>query len=414
MRSNTNAAEVLRLLFIIPLLFCSKAHAQSIFTDSFESGLLRPLYFIAAWQDDQADANETQIMARGSEGLFTDITVNEYFPGVQNTPAVAVAADGSFVVAWEEDGDGNGLFQVWARGFHADGSERFSRITVNSVGAGQQRHPDIAMAPNGDFVVVWEDDPDNNGLYNILGRGFYANGTERFPDKSVALTGLGSELDPAIGMAENGSFVVTWADDQDYNGFFQVKARGFHANGTDRFAAFTVNTAGAGQQLQPDIAVAPNGDFVVAWADDQDANWFYQVMARGFFANGTERFSDITLNGTGTANQYRPAVGIAADGSFAAAWADQDYRIMARQFDAGGNPQYGDKVLNDNGLQIQNRPVIDLTDDGEFVVLWDQLEADGRFTLRGRRLDTQGGMGTEFSATGASSGDQVSAAVAVR
>ncbi|HMB59094.1 MAG TPA: hypothetical protein VKN35_04195, partial [Xanthomonadales bacterium] len=210
---------------------------------------------------------------------------------MQNSPAVAVAANGSFVVAWEEDGDGNGLFQVWARGFHADGSERFSRITVNSVSAGQQRHPDIAMAPNGEFVVVWEDDPDNNGLYNILGRGFNANGTERFPDKTVARTGPGSELDPAIGMADDGSFVVTWADDTDYNGVFQVMARGFHANGTDRFSAFTVNTAGAFQQLQPDIAVAPNGDFVVAWADDQDANWFYQVLARGFFANGTERFS---------------------------------------------------------------------------------------------------------------------------
>ncbi|HMB59095.1 MAG TPA: hypothetical protein VKN35_04200 [Xanthomonadales bacterium] len=76
MRYKTYAAGLLRPLLFIPLLFSSTIHAQSIFTDSFESGLLRPLYFIAAWQDDQADANETQIVARGSEGLFTDITVN--------------------------------------------------------------------------------------------------------------------------------------------------------------------------------------------------------------------------------------------------------------------------------------------------------------------------------------------------
>ena len=321
------------------------AHAQLIFSDGYETGLLSSLHYVVAWQNDQSDANATQIKARGFEGRFPELTANAYFPGTQINPAVAIAADGSFVVAWQEDGDGNGLFQVWARGFHADGSERFPPITVNSVSAGQQKNPDIAMSPNGDFVVVWEDDQDGNGLSNILGRGFYANGTQRFSDRDVAYSGPGAERAPVVGMADDGSFVVAWSDDQDYNGFFQIAARGFNANGSQKFSARTVNTAGAGQQIQPDIAVAPNGDFVVAWADDQGNDWFFQVLARGFFANGSERFSDITLNQIGTASQYRPSVGILADGRFAAAWVDQDYRVSGRRFDTLGNPETGDIVL---------------------------------------------------------------------
>ena len=414
MRHNKSSTGAL-LLAVLSLVWVGGAtRAQMIFTDSFESGLLMPLYYITVWQDEQADGNQTQIKANGSASLFPDTTLNDLLPGVQNTPAVAVAADGSFVATWEDDTDGNGLFQVHARGFHADGSEHFARITVNVESAGQQRHPDIAMAPNGEFVVVWEDDPDGNGLYNIKGRGFHADGTERFSERTVALTGPGAELEPSIAMAEDSSFVVTWSDDQDYNGFYQVKARGFFANGSQRFAAITVNTAGAGQQVQPDITMAPNGDFVIAWADDQDSNWFFQVLARGFFANGSERFADITLNEVGTASQYRPVVGMAGDGSFAAVWVDQDYRIVARRFDAAGSPQSGDIVLNGNGLQLQNRPAVDITTAGEFVVLWDQLDPDGRFVLKGRRLSADGLSGPEFTATAAASGDQVHAAVAVR
>ena len=43
--------------------------------------------------------------------------------------------------------DGNGAYQIHARGFDAGGSERFARITVNSVSTGQQENPAVAVAP---------------------------------------------------------------------------------------------------------------------------------------------------------------------------------------------------------------------------------------------------------------------------
>ncbi len=52
--------------------------------------------------------------------------------------------DGKFVVVWEDDKDGNGYYQIYARGFNANGSQRFADMTVNSVASGQQRRPAIA------------------------------------------------------------------------------------------------------------------------------------------------------------------------------------------------------------------------------------------------------------------------------
>ncbi len=399
---------------LLTVLFSHSTYAQNIFRNSFDSGLSEPLYYVTTWQDDQDGNGFFDISARGSENTFSEITANVEPDGNQLNPVIAVAANGSFVVVWEDDVDNNDFFQIWAAGFNANGSQLFNRITVNSESAGQQKNPDIAMSPNGEFVVVWEDDKDENGRFNILGRGFNADGTARFSDRPMALTGSGASVDPSIAMADDGSFVVTWADDEDYNGFYQIKARGFQRNGDQRFSPVTVNSEGAGQQIQPDISLNSSGDYVIVWADDQDGNWFYEIKARGYFANGGEKFIDTTLNSVGTASQYRPTVGIADDGSFAAAWVDQDYRIVARQFDSAGDPVYTDVVLNESESKLQNRPTIGVNKQGGFVVLWNQLTDSGDFTLKGKRVDVQGNLGPQFSPDAAISGDQIAPSIGVR
>ena len=389
-------------------------YSQNIFRSSFESGLNEPLYYVTAWQDDQDDNGYFDISVLGSENTFPEINGNEEFAGNQLNPVIAVAANGDFVVVWEDDIDNNEFYQIWARGFNADGSVRFNRITVNSESAGQQLNPDIAMSPDGDFVVVWEDDKDGNGRYNILGRGFNADGTQRFSDREMALTGSGASVEPAIDMADDGSFVVTWADDLDYNGFYQIKARGFNRNGSEKFNPMTINTEGAGQQVQPDISMRSNGDFIIIWADDQDGNWFYEILAKGYLADGSERFSDKKLNAVGTASQYRPVVGLTENGSFAAAWVDQGHHIVARQFNAIGDPITDEIELNNDKFDLKNLPELGVNKQGSVVVLWNQQHPNGNYMLKGQRIDAEGNQGPQFNPSNATSGAQFSPSIGVR
>ena len=48
------------------------------------------------------------------------------------------------VVVWQDDKNENGVYQILGRGFYADGSQKFPDMTINKVGAGQQRKPDIS------------------------------------------------------------------------------------------------------------------------------------------------------------------------------------------------------------------------------------------------------------------------------
>jgi hypothetical protein len=109
-------------------------------------------------------------------------------------------------------------------------------------------------------------------------------------------------------MAENGDFVVVWQGQAETSG---IRARGFAADGSERFAEMTVNR-GLETGSKPDVAMAHNGDFVVVWKHDPVGDGDSDIYARGFAADGTERFAEIKTNaGPAPWNDFAPRVAIA-------------------------------------------------------------------------------------------------------
>jgi phosphoheptose isomerase len=244
-------------------------------------------------------------------------------------------AAGNFVVAWEDDQDDNGSYQVLARGFTAAGSQRIADFTVNQVSAGQQLNPAVAMSPSGSFVVAWEDDQDNNGYFQVFARGFTAAGAGRFGQLQVNTNAAGQHDKPAVAMDTSGNFMVAWEDDQDDNGYYQVYARGFNVSGAQRIGLFTVNTAGDGQQFAPTIGMDNAGNFAVAWEDDTDNNGSFQILGRTFNPTGVQRKADFTVNSDASGQQYVPAAAVDEQSRVVVSWQDDmdgdgDFLILAR------------------------------------------------------------------------------------
>ena len=355
--------------------------------------------FIVVWEDnsDGGDgAGMHDIMVRGfSAGgceHFADLVVNSNTAGQQQTPSVAMDQNGNFVVVWADDADENGIFQIRARGFNSNGTQRFADMTVNSVGAGQQLNPVVAMAPDGRFVVAWEDDVDYDENYQVFARGFNADGSERFADIGVNENLAGQHIEPAVDMDGTGRFVVTYQDDSDGNGTYQIHAVGFSADGSVRLPRFTVNTESAGQQIDPTLGMDAAGDFTVAWADDQDGNGTYQVLARGFEEDGSQRFADLTVNSQSAGQQLRPTLSMAPNGRFAVAWKDdQDsngvYQILARGFELDGSEWFADLTVNSDGDGDQLDPHAAVNNDGTLVVAWeDDMDSNGYWQILARGL----------------------------
>ena len=84
------------------------------------------------------------------------------------------------------------------------------------------------------------------------------------------------------------------------------------------FCAFQANQTGvleeAVKRLKsrgiPVIAMDESGSFCVAWQDDRQQNRQYDILARGFNADGTPRFADMTVNSAPGGRQTRPAIGM--------------------------------------------------------------------------------------------------------
>lgn len=352
--------------------------------------------FIAVWEDDSDSTDGSSnhdIFLRGFApgGCIgcSEFRVNIDGAGDQSSPAIAADASGNFVVAWEDDTDDNGVYQIHARGFYADGTERFSRITVNSVSAGQQRSPSIAMAPDGRFVVAWADDPDSNGNFQVLMRGFNADGTELFADKSVSDDITGVRKSPSVAMDSTGNFVVVWADDSDGNGSYQIHGRGFNHDGTSRFNRITVNQVADGQQIEPSVSMDSLGNFAVAWRDDAGSDGNYMIKARVFSTSGTQLVSGFDVSSSAGQHRY-PSVSMNAAGGFVITWADDEdgngqSEISAVRYNLDGSIAQARWTVNRVSNGEQTAPSVGYNSSGTIVFVWqDDMDGNGTYQIVGR------------------------------
>ena len=202
---------------------------------------------------------------------FADRNVDK-LEGVNHNPSVAMALDGTFVVAWDNTQNDNS--QVFAKGFKADGTDRYDKLTVNSVNNGTQRNPSVGMNErSGFFYVTYEDDADQNKAYRIKAAGYNAEGKRQVADIFISDQGEDA-VEPAMCIDQSDSAVFAWTARKLNNG--DIRFRVLNNNllaGTTRTAHRAVsnsNNHDAGVQDQPALGCTDNGKFVILWHDNED------------------------------------------------------------------------------------------------------------------------------------------------
>ena len=234
--------------------------------------------FVVVWHSFGQDGNNRGVFGQryDSSGApqGAEFQVNTYTPGYQQRPAVSADASGRFVVVWESaDQDGN-LTGVYGQRFDADGTRLGAEFRVNTYTFQDQRDPQVAHGPNGDFVVVWD-------RFGAIGLGIFAQrydaaGTPRGGEFQVNTATVTEQYRPAIAGDPAQGYVVVWTGvggpgDGSGRGVF---GRRLNAVGAPSGASFVVNSFTAGDQAQPAIAGGPNGGFVAVWESfNQDASF---------------------------------------------------------------------------------------------------------------------------------------------
>jgi hypothetical protein len=331
--------------------------------------------FVVVWQTfynspygNQFDIQAQRYDATGARaGGEVDVTAD---PVTQDHPSVGVAADGSFVVVWEDYGDGYG-YRIEGKRFGVGGFPVGGDFVVNGT-PGTYYNTGLATAPDGSFVVAWAsyNDPADGDDAAVRARRFDTAGAPLGGDFLVNTYTTGFQDSPAIARAADGSFVIVWQD----TGQDAVIGRRYDSTGAPLGGEFVVGATPPGFG-NVRLAGAPDGRFVVVWATSGfgDAN----VTGRRYDATGAPVGGEFVVNEITTGYQGRPDVFMAPDGSFVVTWmsdsAGPDSDVMARRFDAGGTPLGGDFQVHrgHQGAAEYSSPLaIAGADDGTFVVVW--------------------------------------------
>ncbi|MEU7060328.1 hypothetical protein [Streptomyces sp. NPDC046197] len=235
-------------------------------------------------------------------------TINAGAAGSNRRPDVAVDDAGNAAIVWEEDADGNGGLNIGLAKLNTSGGFSVARRTADSLTDGQQSKPAVAMTGDGRIVAAGVDEYTGSPArpQRIQQRVFSAPGSPLAADRRTTEDGtstgpyvdagrpIGDQSDPDVTVADDGTFVVAWKEAFDvvvngtlYPGSDDVWARGFNADGTTtgRLPATRMNVVTGGGQGGPAVNAAANGRLALAYSDDYDGNGFNGLRLRDAFAN---------------------------------------------------------------------------------------------------------------------------------
>lgn len=362
--------------------------------------------FVAVW----ASPDMEQVLGQRFDsagapvGSEFEISTSSY-PGNKEKPSVAGDFAGNFVVVWEhqrnDDQYPGSPEEIVGRRYDSSGPLDTTEFKVNSASPHRHENPSVTRDGNSSFVVVWQREyPESNSDVNdsppgIFAQRFDAQGAKSGPELVVStFHGQdGENTYPEVGSALGGDFVVVWQQSGSIN---EIDPSGDAAVGRrfDSFGApqeeteFVVNSYTTGSQSRPSVGVGLDGNFVVAWQGEGEAD-DWGIYAKQFASTGGAIADEFLVNTLTTGVQTEPGV-VAADalGHFAVTWQSRpnpggDYSLFARWFRSDGLPFEEQFEVPTHTTGTQESPRIAGDVDGNFVVLWSgDGPADEGFSVR--------------------------------
>jgi|GEM_PF-796401 len=357
--------------------------------------------FIIVWECIYGNGSYHDIYAqrfdKDGNALGENFRVNDYTGKNQKCePCVSVDVDGAgnFVIAWEDDRNGNE--DIYAQRYDKNGNKQGVNFRVNSdVGNSDQSHPGVGMDRNGNFVICWSDRNtakiyaqryESNG--NILGVNFQVN------DRGWC-------YEPAITVDGTGRFVIAWNDNYNYSSGlgYDIYAQCYDKDGNKQGGNFLVNDEGnTSAQFDPSIAINGSGNFIITWLDTR--NGYEDIYGQRYSNFGSKQGVNFRVtDDEGSTNQNYAKIAVDESGVFVITWEDErnniyrytkDRDIYAQRYSSDGNRQGQNFRVNDDiGSSDQAYPAIAMDGSGNSIITW-QDERNGNSDIYAQRYSSDG------------------------
>ncbi len=186
-------------------------------------------------------------------------------------PRVSTSSTGQICIAWTFGSPGTAIY---ARLFDSSGNPLGNEFRVDQSTNGVDSRT-IATAPNGNFIVGWDDyrEEGDFGMSDVFARAFDSTGTALGNDFKVNSETSGENAGmPRISFAPSGRALMTWNDSR---GTVNHYGRHLDSNGNildDDFELHSGVNSG-----YTDNAPAGVNSFISVWGDERSGN--YEVWA---------------------------------------------------------------------------------------------------------------------------------------
>jgi hypothetical protein len=262
-----------------------------------------------------------QRYAADGTALGGQFRVNTTIADDQMYSSVAMDANGDFVIAWQsnnQDGDGWG---VYAQRYNADGTTNGGEFQVNTTTAGDQANPAVAMDANGDFVIAWQSNNQDGDGWGVYAQRYNADGTANGGEFRVNTTTAGDQVHAAVAInSSTGAFVITWASNGQDGGGSGIYAQRYNADGTAAGGEFRVNTTTAGDQAAPAATMDANSNLVISWSSNSQDGSGWGVFAQQYDGTGAPVGSEFRVNTTTAGDEQFASITMDNTGDAVAVW----------------------------------------------------------------------------------------------
>ncbi|MEM6273506.1 MAG: hypothetical protein AAF998_29140, partial [Bacteroidota bacterium] len=335
--------------------------------------------FVVVWESFAEDGDDFGIYAQrfsaGGSANGSPFLVNSTTADAQSFPDVAMDASGNFIIVWMSENQDLDGWGVYAQRYNSSGATVGSNFQVATTSTGNQRQPKVAMNASGQHVITWMDENLDASSYGIYFALYSAANAVVVGETAVNTTTNDYQGYPDVGMAADGSFAIVWqSKDQDGSGN-GIYGQLFTAAGATSGSEFLVNTVTANNQQEPAIGVASDGKFVVAWSDFQSGTSLYEIEAQRFSATGAALNSAFTVNTTNTGSNDHARIAMTQEGVFLVVWEgyqDGSYTgVYAQAYDSTGAASGSESLVNDRTTDFQQAGApAAWSKDSTWVVAW--------------------------------------------
>ena len=296
-------------------------------------------------------------------------------------PQVALDPNGNAVAVWHQS---DGMREnIWANRFTPTGGWGVAEL-LETDNAGNASRPQVALDPNGNAVAVW--DQSDGTRFNIWANRFTLAagwGAAQLLETDNA----GNALVPQVALDPNGNAVAVWH--QMTGGFSIIWANRFTPTG-GWGAAERIESDNADARASQ-VALDPNGSAVAVW-QQSDMTRFNVWANRFTLAAGWGAAEPIETDNAG--NALDPQVALDPNGNAVAVWQQSDgtrFNVWANRFTPAAGWGVAELLETDNANSAGESQVA-LDPNGNAVAVWQQADAT-RFNIWANRFTPTGGWG---------------------